>query len=322
MSRNIIACIGELLVDFVCTDIGVGLRNGENFLKKAGGAPANVAIAINRSGGQAKLAAKVGDDPFGDFLIQTLKADGVELSGLARSVMPTTLAFVGLQKEGERDFSFCRGADGELSWQDIPANFLDDVGIVHFGAATGLMEGELYSTCQHLLQVAKQRKLLISFDPNYRHGLWGNNPQEFIARCDPWFRQADIVKVSDEELYFMTGEKTEEKGCQWLHEAGVSYVTVTCGKRGTWVSHQSGWQQLIPSIPVAAVDSTGAGDTFIGALLQQLIVQDCQLDDLPQFLNAVRWANISAALTCTRFGAIDAIPYAAEVEKLFKESMG
>ncbi|RJT43412.1 carbohydrate kinase family protein [Rahnella woolbedingensis] len=320
MRRPKIACIGELLIDFVCTDIGVGLKDGTNFLKKAGGAPANVATAINRSGGQAKLAAKVGDDPFGNFLIQTLATQGIELSGLRRSATSTTLAFVALQSDGERDFSFHRGADGELAWQDIPSDFLDDTGIVHFGAATGLLDGELYVTCQRLLREARQRNLLISFDPNYRDGLWGHNPQEFITRCKPWFREADIVKVSEEELYFISNTKSKEAGCRWLHDAGVSYVTVTCGNQGTWVSHKAGMQQLVPSICVDCVDSTGAGDAFIGALLQQLVRQDCGLDDQQQFLHAVRWANICGALTCTRFGAIDAIPTAAEVDVYLKNN--
>ncbi|UAK20545.1 carbohydrate kinase [Kluyvera sp. CRP] len=313
MNHNKIACIGEMLIDFVCTDIGIDLKNGENFLKKAGGAPANVAIAINRSGGQAKLATKVGLDPFGDFLMETLRPDNIDMSGLARSITPTTLAFVALQSDGERDFTFCRGADAELAWQDLPNDFLDDVGIVHFGAATGLLDGELYSTYRRLLQEAPQRNIIISFDPNYRDGLWGDNPQEFITRCRPWFHQADIVKVSEEELAFLTGEKTNEKGCEQLHQAGVSYVTVTCGHRGTWLSHRSGRQQLVPSIAIASIDSTGAGDAFIGALLQQIAKPDCQFDNYDHMQKAVLWANVCGALTCTRFGAIDAIPHAAEV---------
>ncbi|MCS2160345.1 carbohydrate kinase [Scandinavium sp. H11S7] len=315
-----IACIGELLIDFVCTDIGLGLKQGARFLKKAGGAPANVAAAINRSGGHAKLAAKVGQDPFGDFLLHTLESEDIEHASVTRSATPTTLAFVGLQEDGERDFTFCRGADGELGWQDIPSDFLDDVGIVHFGAATGLLDGELYATYQRLLYEAKQRGLLVSFDPNYREGLWGGNPQQFITRCTPWFQQADIVKVSEEELHFITSAKTNTEGCKRLHEAGVSYVTVTCGQRGTWVSHQSGIQQLIPSVPVDAIDSTGAGDAFIGALLTQIAQSDCRLDDGSQFLDAVRWANICGALTCTKFGAIDAIPVAHDVDAYLKNS--
>ncbi|EEO0342620.1 MULTISPECIES: carbohydrate kinase [Enterobacteriaceae] len=314
MRGHHIACIGELLIDFVCTDIGLGLKQGARFLKKAGGAPANVAAAITRSGGQARLAAKVGHEPFGEFLIHTLEAEGIECAGVTRCATPTTLAFVGLQDDGERDFTFCRGADGELCWQDIPADFLEDVGIVHFGAATGLLDGELYVTYQRLLHEAKRRGLLIAFDPNYRDGLWGQDPQEFIARCTPWFLQADIVKVSEEELSFITGAKTSTEGCRRLHDAGVSYVAVTCGRRGTWVSHRDGMQELIPSVPVDAIDSTGAGDAFIGALLAQIVQSGCTLDDWQQCLEAVRWANICGALTCTKFGAIDAIPLAQDVD--------
>ncbi|HDG1676412.1 TPA: carbohydrate kinase [Kluyvera ascorbata] len=320
MNGGKIACVGELLIDFVCTDIATSLAQGEHFLKKAGGAPANVAIAINRCGGQSRLAAKVGNDPFGDFLLQTLQPDGINLSAVSRSVMPTTLAFVALQQDGERDFSFCRGADGELCWEDIPADFLTNIDIVHFGAATGLMDGKLYTTYQRLLQEAHERGLRISFDPNYRQDLWRHNPQEFIARCQPWFHFADIVKVSEEELQLITGEKSHEQGCQYLHDQGIRYVTVTCGNRGTWVSHQSGLQELVPSIPVMAIDSTGAGDAFIGALLQQLAQPECEFANPQHILRAVRWANICGALTCTHFGAIDGIPYADEIETRYRAS--
>ena len=142
-----ITCLGELLIDFVCTDIAQGLVKGENFLKKAGGAPANVAVAIARLGGNARLAAQVGNDPFGEFLIQTLRRESLDTSLIIRdNHAPTTLAFVGIQHDGERDFVFCRGADGNLSQESLPVDFLKDSGIVHLGAATGLLDGQLYQT--------------------------------------------------------------------------------------------------------------------------------------------------------------------------------
>ncbi|BFU34009.1 hypothetical protein GPC19245_19920 [Enterobacter asburiae] len=152
-----IVCLGELLIDFVCTDIDQGLVKGENFLKKAGGAPSNVAVAITRLGGNVRLAAQVGNDPFGEFLIETLRQESVDTTLIIRdNALPTTLAFVGIQHDGERDFVFCRGADRNLSLQSLPADFLSGSRIVHLGAATGLMDGEFYETYATIARRAKE----------------------------------------------------------------------------------------------------------------------------------------------------------------------
>ena len=309
-----ITCLGELLIDFVCTDIAQGLVKGERFLKKAGGAPANVATAIARLGGKAKLAAQVGDDPFGEFLIETLAHESLDTSFIIRDKQAaTTLAYVGIQHEGERDFVFCRGADGRLSQQSLSEDFLDGSGIVHLGAATALLDGELRHTYAAVAQQAKKQGRLLSFDPNFRSGLWGGNEAEFVRRCEPFLRSADVIKMSEEELALITGQDGLEQGCRALHEWDVTLVTVTLGSRGTWVSLRDGRQAQVPSIKIKSMDSTGAGDAFVGALLLRLTQRNLWPLAWEEILDDVAWANKVGALTCTRFGAIDAIPTLAEL---------
>lgn len=309
-----IVCLGELLIDFVCTDIDQGLVKGENFLKKAGGAPSNVAVAITRLGGNVRLAAQVGNDPFGEFLIETLRQESVDTTLIIRdNALPTTLAFVGIQHDGERDFVFCRGADRNLSLQSLPADFLSGSRIVHLGAATGLMDGEFYETYATIARRAKEQGKMLSFDPNFRSGLWGDNEAEFIRRCDPFLNMADMVKMSEEELELITGQTDRVQGCRYLHDRGATFVTITLGSQGTWASHRNGEQTLVPSISVKSVDSTGAGDAFVGALLLRFTQRDSRAITFDDFTADVTWANKVGALTCTRFGAIDAIPTLAKL---------
>ncbi|MCW8111939.1 carbohydrate kinase [Yersinia intermedia] len=309
-----ITCLGELLIDFVCTDIAQGLVKGENFLKKAGGAPANVAVAIARLGGNARLAAQVGNDPFGEFLIQTLRRESLDTSLIIRdNHAPTTLAFVGVQHDGERDFVFCRGADGNLSQENLPVDFLKDSGIVHLGAATGLLDGQLYQTYTAVAQCAKEEGKMLSFDPNFRRGLWGGHEPEFIRRCEPFLKMADVIKMSEEELELITGHTDKVQGCRYLHDLGATFIAITLGNRGTWASHRDGGQTQVPSIVVKSIDSTGAGDAFVGALLFRFMQRYSQTITHNDFITDVAWANRVGALTCTRFGAIDAIPSWAEL---------
>lgn len=314
MKGESIICLGELLIDFVCTDIAQGLVKGENYLKKAGGAPANVAVTIARLGGKARLAAQVGNDPFGEFLIQTLRRELLDTSLIIRdSQAPTTLAFVGIQHDGERDFVFCRGADGNLSQQSLPADFLNDSGIVHLGAATGLLNGELYQTYAAVAQRARTEGKMLSFDPNFRRGLWGGNEAEFIRRCEPFLNMADVIKMSEEEMELITGHTDRVQGCRYLHDRGTTFVTITLGSRGTWASHRDGGQTQVPSIPVKSVDSTGAGDAFVGALLFRFMQRHTLPITYNDFVTDVAYANNVGAFTCTRFGAIDAIPFLADL---------
>jgi fructokinase len=308
-----ISCIGELLIDFVCSDINIGLEQGEHFQKKAGGAPANVAVTVSKLGGEALFFGKVGNDPFGTFLKQMLQHNGVITDGIiSSSDVPTTLAFVSLLDNGERDFVFHRGADAALSIDEINMNSILQSNIIHFGSATALLGGEIKETYKHIFETAYQARKFLSFDPNFRSDLWKGREQEFIATNRPYISKADLVKVSEEELKLLTGESLEA-GVKTLHEWGARIVTVTLGKDGTFLSCQDK-HTIVPSISVHAVDSTGAGDTFVGALLFQLDnEEEVKNKEMDALIPLVEYANKAAALTCTRLGAIQAIPTAEEV---------
>src|SRR5881394_421276 len=176
-----ILCIGEALIDMICTDKNVALSEGQHFLKKPGGAPTNVAAAIAALGGNVELAAKVGADPFGKHLVETMESFGVSTKWLLQDEnFFTTFAFVSLMENGERDFYFNRGADGQLSRQEVEDIDLSEFSIIHFGSATGFLPGPLQAAYQGLLQKALKSDIFIIFDPNYRHLLFRNNTQTFI----------------------------------------------------------------------------------------------------------------------------------------------
>jgi fructokinase len=176
-----ILCVGEALIDMICTDTGKSLSQGQHFLKKPGGAPTNVAAAIAALGGPVELAAKVGNDPFGKQLVEVMLDFGVATRWiLLDNNHFTTFAFVSLMEDGERDFVFNRGADGELSRKEVEDIDLDEFSIIHFGSATAFLTGPLQAAYESLLQRALRKNIFISFDPNYRHLLFKNNTQSFI----------------------------------------------------------------------------------------------------------------------------------------------
>lgn len=258
-----VLCIGEALIDMICTDVNVSLSDGQHFLKKAGGAPANVAAAIAALGGEVSMAAKVGDDPFGHHLIALLESMGVDTSLIIKDPANfTTFAFVSLMKDGERDFYFNRGADKELTMTDLAALNLSEYKIVHFGLATAFLPGPLQQTYLELLAKARQEGCLISFDPNYRHLLFQNNSAYFIQQCATFIEKCDFFKVSDEEALLITGCDTVAFAASTLRKKTNAVFAITLGKEGTLLCI-GGHVEIIKSIPIQPVDATGAGDAFV-----------------------------------------------------------
>lgn len=314
MNSSII-CIGELLIDFFCTDVEIDLVEGRNFQKQAGGAPANVCATISKLGGTALFSGKVGNDPFGHFLKQTLEEAKVDTSMLVLDEQhPTTLAFVSLKADGERDFVFNRGADAFLEQEDIDRDKLSEAVIYHFGSATALLSDPFQSTYLNAIKTAKTEGKFISFDPNYRLDLWRNNIHTFIELAKQGISFADFVKVSEEELKIITGKSDRAEGTRCLHQLGAKIIAVTLGKDGTYLSTVER-SEIIPSVEVKSIDSTGAGDSFVGATLFQLAKEDPHkvIEDFEQLKKAVTFSNKVAALVCTRVGAISAIPTWEEV---------
>lgn len=309
-------CIGELLIDFVAENQGKDLSKAINFTKKAGGAPANVACAISKLGGRSSFIGCVGNDPFGDFLIDILKKEKVDISLAQRSDAFTTLAFVSLAEDGERDFVFSRGADKELKYDPSNRKAFKN-SIVHFGAATALLGGSLEEAYGHYLFDALCNDTFISFDPNFRGDLWKNNEELFVRKCLPFIEKSHLCKFSLEEALLLSGEPTAEKACSALHESGAKVIAITLGKDGTLVSTEK-MQEVVPSIKVSPVDTTGAGDAFIGCLLHQI----AQLNNFHRIYHEtellsrmVKKANQAGAITTTKFGAIAALPTEEDLHK-------
>jgi len=307
-----VLCIGEALIDMICTDRGSRLADGQNFLKKAGGAPANVAAAIAALGGHVDMAAKVGKDPFGQHLIDLMSEMGVNTQWVIQDPNSfTTFAFVSLMEDGERDFYFNRGADGQLSMTDLAGLDLNEYSIVHFGSATGFLPGPLQATYIDLLNKAKAAGALISFDPNYRHLLFPNNTESFITQSWHYIEACDFFKLSDEEALLITGLDTVDAAAAALRAKTNAVFAITLGKEGTLLSTSHG-TEIISSIPITAIDATGAGDAFVGAVLYQLIgTTPSQLSDLSieQWRTMIANANKAGARTCEYMGAMEAFKH-------------
>jgi len=316
MPSKKIFCVGELLIDFVAENQGADLSKASVFTKKAGGAPANVACAISKLGGKSAFIGCVGEDPFGTYLLKTLDAFDVDLSLVQRSATFTTLAFVSLAENGERDFVFSRGADQELTYDSsIKSSFRDQM--VHLGAATALLGGELEKSYGHYLFDAITENAFISFDPNFRSDLWKGNEKTFIKKCMPYIEKSHLCKFSLEEAQMLSKKNSLVEASEVLHQIGTEIIAITLGAEGTWVSTKN-TQQTIPSISVTPVDTTGAGDAFIGCLLQQisqLPSHDRILENDSLLMEMVETANRAGAITTTGYGAIDSLPDANQMNQ-------
>ncbi|MDC6350874.1 carbohydrate kinase [Zeaxanthinibacter sp. PT1] len=302
-------CIGEALIDFVAEHQGSDLAKASDFTKKAGGAPANVACAIAKLGGRSSFIGSVGDDPFGTFLLDILESHEVDLSFIEKSETFTTMAFVSIAEDGERDFVFSRGADRELPYNPgVKSLFKGNM--VHLGAATALLGGTLEKSYGHYFFDALTQNAFISFDPNYRSDLWKKRDKEFIRKCLPYIEKSHLCKFSLEEARLISGKEDLDDACKVLHKLGTRIITITLGKEGTYVSSPGGIF-TVPSIAVNPVDTTGAGDAFIGCLLWQISMMDSHqsLFENAQLLqDMIATANKAGAITTTNFGAIESLP--------------
>jgi len=316
-SSNIVVCVGEILIDFFCTDFDIDLKLGTHFVKQAGGAPANVSIAISKLGGRALFAGKVGDDPFGHYLKETLQGFQVDTSMLSHDPnSSTTLAFVSLKSDGERDFTFHQGADLLLTVDELDINRMMQAKIIHFGSATSMLGGPAFTTYFKVMALARENGIFVSFDPNFREFLWRGRREEFRERALKAISIADFVKVSEDELKLISGTEDINHGVNILHQYGSKMIVVTLGKQGSLISNGD-QSKIVSSIRVNTVDTTGAGDAFVGATLFQLSQKEFPgkvIYDFEEFKRIAAFSNKAAALVCTRIGAITALPSYDEVE--------
>lgn len=314
MSNNIF-CIGEALIDMMCVD-NKGLKYGQMFEKKAGGAPANVAACISKLEGSAYFLGQFGKDHFGDYLIELFNDLGINTE-MAVQQGKTTMSLVGIDEQGERSFEFLRGSDRDYSFSSIDVSKINKYDIIHFGSATGLIDGDLKDTYFKLLDYAVKNDIFVSFDPNYRDNLISDDMLDtFVNDCRKFVAKSSFVKISDEELFLITKEKELSKAVDIMHSIGARAVAVTLGSKGTYIS-MNGEHCIVPSIKIKQVDSTGAGDAFVGAVLKQLSCIDNKKElGFMQWMSIIAYANKVGALTCTNYGAISSMPSKNDIENL------
>jgi fructokinase len=305
--------MGEVLIDFVALESGVTVGEASGFVKAPGGAPANVCVAAARLGMQAAFLGQVGDDPFGHHLADVLAAEGIDVSGLRFSgVARTMLAFVSLRADGERSFSFYRNpsADMLMTPDDVAYDLIDDKRIFHYGSITMITEPSR-SALLAALRYARERGLLISYDPNLRLSLW---PDAETARAGmlAGLEYATLLKVSEEELEFLTGGSDPAP----LWRDGMRAIVVTRGSAGSAL-YTRGLHLEAPGFAVEAVDTTGAGDGFVAGLLVGVLEHG--LEDETRLAETLRFANAVGAITTTKKGAIPALPRRAQVTAFLEQ---
>lgn len=312
-----VAAIGELLIDFVALESGVTVGEASGFIKAPGGAPANVAVAVAKLGQPAAFLTQLGDDPFGHHLEQVLRDLGVDTRGIRFSAAARTmLAFVALGADGERSFAFYRhpSADMLLRPEDIATDVIDAAAVLHFGSIT-LIDEPARSATLYAVTHARDAGKLIAYDPNLRLSLW---PSADAAR-DGMFAgmaYAHILKVSEEELAFLTGGHSVAP--LWERFPALRVIVVTRGGDGAalYQRDSSGTIEAadVPGFRIVAVDTTGAGDGFMAGLLVS-VLEAGGIDGLAGRLAEVgRFANAVGALACTQKGAIPALPTRAQVQ--------
>ncbi len=298
-----LVCLGELLIDF--TPCGLSEAGNLRYERNPGGAPANVAVAAARLGLGAAFIGKVGDDLHGRFLRRTLENEGVDVSGLRMDVgTSTSLAFVELGPDGERDFSFVRRGCGDtlLRPDEIPAELIKRAKILHLGTLS-MTEEPARSATVWALTLAAAAGVTVSCDVNYRAPLW-DGEKAFLHACDALLPRVNLLKVSLEEAVLLTGFSRPEQAAEAIKSRwGVETVAVTLGADGAWLDGYCG------AFSTRAADATGAGDCFWAAWLYARLRQ--RPDALP-------FACAAASLCVEKRGAIPAMPTLAEVEERIK----
>lgn len=313
-----IACFGEILIDF--TEDGVNDHGIVRFARHPGGAPANVAVGAARLGAATSFMGKTGDDMHGAFLKKTLEEEGVDVSGMrADPDLFTTLAFVSVTPEGEREFAFARkpGADTQMHYEELNMDRIRSARIYHFGSLSLTHEPARTATIRSAKE-AKDAGVMISYDPNYRASLWPNQ-QAAVEQMRSMIPLADIMKISDEETALLTDFADPERAAASLIDQGVKIAAVTLGAAGALVANKEG-MRVVPGFVSQVADTNGAGDAFWAAMLYQIAesgkkAEDIDLDTLTGF---ARFANGAAALTCRSHGAIPSLPTREAVEELLK----
>ena len=320
MKRYDVVALGELLIDF--TENGTSAQGNPVFEANPGGAPCNVLAMLRKLDRRCAFVGKVGNDMFGQQLKAVAEEAGIDMSGLRMDdTVHTTLAFVKTYEDGDRDFSFYRnpGADMMLTEDELPMDMIRDTRIFHFGTLSMTHEGVRQATRAAVL-AAKQAGAIISFDPNLRPPLW-DSLNEARGQMLWGLSQADVVKIADNEIEFLTDTSDYDKGARLLRERfpGIRLLNVTAGANGSY-AFCGDRKTFVPSFLLGGtIETTGAGDTFCASVLDFVLAHGTDglsKDDLKAML---RFANAAAYLVTTRRGAIRSMPQRQQVEAILKE---
>ena len=305
---------GELLIDFVALEMGVTVGDASGFVKAPGGAPANVAAAVARLGYQSAFMGQVGDDPFGRHLADVLAAESVDITGLTFSQEArTALAFVSNTADGDRSFMFYRhpSADMLMTPADVDSTVIDAYDVFHYGSITMINEPAKSALLLALGRAVSQAKF-ISYDPNLRLPLW-KSAAAARAGMLSGLEYANLLKISDEELLFLTG--ADDVAPLWRER--MELICVTNGPAGAVIHLRDGSTVKHGGYAVQARDTTGAGDAFVAAMLIGILEhRDDYVEYLPEILD---FANAVGALTCLQEGAIPSLPTMAEARAFLAE---
>jgi fructokinase len=307
-----IVTLGELLIDF--TPCGTQ-DNQQVFMQNPGGAVANVVAAAAGFGMDTAFLGMVGDDVFGRYLTDVLQSRGVDVSGLKTSAaVHTTLAFVHLFPNGDRDFSFYRkpGADIMYTADDLAEEAIRNARVFHFGSLS-LTDEPVRTATMKALEIAKGAGVTVSYDPNYRAPLW-NSADEAKKYMLQGMEYADILKISDNEVQFLFGDIGLEDAARMLVKRGAKLVFVTLGSEGAVYASSEGTGRE-PGFPARAVDTTGAGDCFTAGVLSQYIKCGNPSPSLSDIAGFVRFGNAAASLCVEKRGGIPSMPTMELVQK-------
>lgn len=313
-----VTSLGELLIDF--TSYGKTSDGNRLFAQNAGGAPANVAVAVSRLAGKSAFIGKVGNDMHGNFLKKTLEENNVNCEGLILDDGHfTTLAFVDIRADGEREFSFARnhGADKMLTKEELPLDLIKNTRIFHFGSVS-LTDEPVRSATLFAAEYAKAHGATVSYDPNYRASLW-ESEETAIAEMRNALRSADLVKISDEEAFLLTGKTDYSKAADKMIADGIKIAVVTLGKNGAYVRTKD-FAFKADGFAVNAIDCTGAGDAFWGGFLAKLCENGKDIGSLTynELYSFTHYANAVASICVERNGAIPSLPEPGEVNARLK----
>ena len=318
MKRFDVVALGELLIDF--TENGVSEQGNPVLEANPGGAPCNVLAMLNKLGKKTAFIGKVGNDTFGHMLKRTVEESGTDVTNLVMdNDVHTTLAFVHTYPDGEREFSFYRnpGADMMLTKDEIMEDIIKAGKIFHFGTLSSTHEGVRAAT-RYALDIAKENGLLISFDPNLREPLWASL-EDAKREIEYGLSKCDILKISDNELEFMTGTDDYSEGVKILRgKYDISLIFVTLGKDGSRAYYKDIMVEAPPFTEVKTIEKTGAGDTFGGCALGYILEHG--IDNLTEenLRELIIFANAGASLITTKKGALKVMPEKSEIEALIK----